>query len=203
MIKPKKQKNIILENIKIIDTANKGKSVAKHDGRIIFVEGGVPGDECDIRIFKKRKKFWEARIEKIHLYSNRRIKPKCEHFGVCGGCKWQNMNYSSQLYFKQKEIINNLKKIGATETPIHSEIIGGNKQYFYRNKIEFTFSNKRWLSIEEIQSKKEIIKKNALGFHVPKMYDKVVNLKNCYLQKDPSNRIRLSLKEFADKNNLT
>ena len=203
MVKTKKQKNIILENIKIIDTANKGKSVAKHNGRIIFVEGGVPGDECDIRIFKKRKKFWEARIEKIHLYSNRRIKPKCEHFGVCGGCKWQNMSYSSQLYFKQKEIINNLKKIGTTETPIHSEIIGGKKQYFYRNKMEFTFSNKRWLSIEEIQSKKEIIEKNALGFHVPKMYDKVVNLKNCYLQKDPSNRIRISLKEFADKKKLT
>jgi 23S rRNA (uracil1939-C5)-methyltransferase len=112
---------ILIENIEIIDTANKGKSVAKHEGRAIFVQGGVPGDICDITVFKRRKKFWEARIEKIHTYSDRRTEPKCEHFGTCGGCKWQNMKYASQLDFKQNEVLNNLKRIGGIELPPHSE----------------------------------------------------------------------------------
>ena len=111
MGKSNRRKPILLENIEIIDTANKGKSVAKHNGRAIFIQGGVPGDVCDIIVFKKRKKFWEAKIEKIHTYSENRTKPKCEHFGICGGCKWQNMKYESQLYFKEKEMLNNLKRI--------------------------------------------------------------------------------------------
>ena len=194
---------ILIENIEIIDTANKGKSVAKHEGRAIFVQGGVPGDICDIMVFKRRKKFWEARIEKIHSYSDRRTNPKCEHFGTCGGCKWQNMKYESQLEFKQNEVLNNLKRIGGIELPLHSEILESDEEYFYRNKMEFTFSNKRWLSIEEVQSEAEIEDKDALGFHVPGMFDKVINLNNCHLQKKPSNAIRLSVKQFADKNNLT
>ena len=194
---------ILIENIEIIDTANKGKSVAKHEGRAIFVQGGVPGDICDITVFKRRKKFWEARIEKIHTYSDRRTEPKCEHFGTCGGCKWQNMKYESQLDFKQNEVLNNLKRIGGIELPRHSEILGSDEEYFYRNKMEFTFSNKRWLTIEEVQSETEIEDKDALGFHVPGMFDKVINLNNCHLQKKPSNAIRLSVKQFADKNNLT
>jgi 23S rRNA (uracil1939-C5)-methyltransferase len=203
MRKQNRRKPLFLENIEIIDTANKGKSVAKHDGRAIFVQGGVPGDICDITVFKRRKKFWEARIEKIHYYSERRTHPKCEHFGICGGCKWQNMKYESQLEFKQNEILNNLKRIGGIELPSHSEILGSENQYFYRNKMEFTFSNKRWLTLEEIQSDAEIANKNALGFHVPGMFDKVIDLQNCYLQKDPSNKIRLSVKQFVDENRLT
>ena len=194
---------ILIENIEIIDTANKGKSVAKHEGRAIFVQGGVPGDICDITVFKRRKKFWEARIEKIHTYSDRRTEPKCEHFGTCGGCKWQNMKYESQLDFKQNEVLNNLKRIGGIELPPHSEILGSDEEYFYRNKMEFTFSNKRWLTTEEVQSETEIEDKDALGFHVPGMFDKVINLNNCHLQKEPSNAIRLSVKQFADENNLT
>jgi len=193
----------LIENIEIIDTASKGKSIAKHDGRAIFVQGGVPGDICDITVFKKRKKFWEARIEKIHNYSDKRTDPRCEHFGVCGGCKWQNMKYSSQLEFKEKEVLNNLKRIGGIELPKHSQIIGSENEYFYRNKMEFTFSNKRWLTLKEIQSEIEIAEKDALGFHVPGMFDKVINLNNCHLQTDPSNAIRLSVKQFADKNKLT
>ena len=191
---------ILIENIEIIDTANKGKSVAKHEGRAIFVQGGVPGDICDITVFKRRKKFWEARIEKIHTYSDRRTEPKCEHFGTCGGCKWQNMKYESQLNFKQNEVLNNLKRIGGIELPPHSEILGSENEYFYRNKMEFTFSNKRWLTLEEVQSEAEIEDKDALGFHVPGMFDKVINLNNCHLQKEPSNAIRLSVKQFADEN---
>ncbi|MBT4478732.1 MAG: 23S rRNA (uracil(1939)-C(5))-methyltransferase RlmD [Flavobacteriales bacterium] len=203
MRKQNRRKPLFLENIEIIDTANKGKSVAKHDGRVIFVQGGVPGDICDITVFKRRKKFWEARIEKTHTLSVRRSEPKCEHFGTCGGCKWQNMNYTSQLEFKQNEVLNNLKRIGGVELPEHEEIIGSKNEYFYRNKMEFTFSNKRWLTLEEIQSDAEIADKDALGFHVPGMFDKVIDLNNCYLQKEPSNSIRLSVKKFADENGLT
>ena len=194
---------ILIENIEIIDTASKGKSVAKHDGRAIFVQGGVPGDICDITVFKRRKKYWEAKIEKIHTYSEKRTEPKCEHFGTCGGCKWQNMKYESQLSFKQNEVLNNLKRIGGIDLPNHQEIIGSKNEYFYRNKMEYTFSNKRWLTIEEIQSEENIEDKDACGFHVPGMFDKVINLNNCYLQQEPSNAIRLSVKKFADKNNLT
>ena len=203
MRKQNRRKPLFLENIEIIDTANKGKSLAKHDGRVIFVQGGVPGDICDITVFKRRKKFWEARIEKTHTLSVRRSEPKCEHFGTCGGCKWQNMNYTSQLEFKQNEVLNNLKRIGGVELPEHEEIIGSKNEYFYRNKMEFTFSNKRWLTLEEIQSDAEITDKDALGFHVPGMFDKVIDLNNCYLQKEPSNSIRLSVKQFADKNGLS
>jgi len=203
MGRQKRRELILIENIEIIDTASKGKSVAKHDGRAIFVQGGVPGDICDIVVFKRRKKFWEARIEKIHTYSERRTEPKCEHFGTCGGCKWQNMKYKSQLDFKQNEVLNNLKRIGGIELPAHSEIIGSENEYFYRNKMEFTFSNKRWLTTEEVQSEVDIPDKDALGFHVPGMFDKVINLNNCHLQKEPSNAIRLSVKQFADENGLT
>ena len=198
-----RRKPILIENIEIIDTASKGKSVAKHDGRAIFVQGGVPGDICDITVFKRRKKYWEAKIEKIHTYSEKRTEPKCEHFGTCGGCKWQNMKYESQLSFKQNEVLNNLKRIGGIDLPRHQEIIGSKNKYFYRNKMEYTFSNKRWLTIEEIQSQEDIKDKDACGFHVPGMFDKVINLNNCYLQQEPSNAIRLSVKKFADKNNLT
>ena len=203
MKKQKRRQPILIENIKIIDTASKGKSIAKHDGRAIFVQGAVPGDICDITVFKRRKKFWEARVEKVHAYSEIRTEPKCEHFGTCGGCKWQNMEYSSQLDFKQNEVLNNLKRIGGFKLPKCSQIIGSENKYFYRNKMEFTFSNKRWLSLNEIQSEVEITDKDALGFHVPSMFDKVINLNKCHLQKDPSNAIRLSVKQFADRNKLT
>ena len=194
---------ILIENIEIIDTANNGKLVAKHEGRAIFVQGGVPGDICDITVFKRRNKFWEARIDKIHTYSERRTEPKCEHFGICGGCKWQNMKYESQLEFKQTQVLNNLKRIGGIDLPPHQNILGSKKEYFYRNKLEFTFSNKRWLTLEEINSKEDIAEKNGLGFHMPGMFDKVIDINNCYLQKEPSNAIRLSIKQFSDENNLT
>ena len=182
MGKRNRKKIIHLKNIKIIDTANKGKSLAKHDGRVIFIDKGVPGDICDIIVYNRRKKFWQARIEKINEYSKKRSQPKCEHFGTCGGCKWQNMKYTSQIKFKQNEVINNLKRIGGLELPIHKEIIPCENQYFYRNKMEFSFSNKRWITSEEIQSESKIVNKNALGFHVPGMFDKVIDLQNCYFK---------------------
>ena len=176
MEKQKKRREILIENIEIIDTASKGKSIAKHDGRVIIVEAAVPGDICDINVFKKKKKFWQAKINKTHVFSKKRTEPKCDHFGVCGGCKWQNMQYKFQLEFKQKEVLNNIKRIGKIEDINYSEIIGSKKQYNYRNKMEFTFSNKRWLSNEEIKSEIEITDRDALGFHVPGMFDKVINI---------------------------
>jgi len=198
-----RRKPISIENIEILNTASKGKSVAKHNGRVIFVKGGVPGDICDITVFKRRKKFWEAKIEKIIKKSRYRIKPKCTHFGTCGGCKWQNMNYEAQLEFKQNQVLDNFSKIGGVTIEKFNDILGSDKIYNYRNKMEFTFSNKRWLKEEEIKNDENIIDKNALGFHVPGMFDKVIDLKKCFLQENPSNKIRNSVKEFALENNLS
>ena len=203
MEKQKRRKEILLENIEIIDTANKGKSIAKNDGRVIIVDGAVPGDNCNIIVYKKRKKLWQARVAKINTFSKNRTTPKCEHFGTCGGCKWQNMNYDSQLEFKQKEVLNNISRIGKTKELNYTDIIGCDDIYNYRNKMEFTFSNKRWLTTEEIKSKVSIENKDALGFHVPGLFDKVININECHLQKEPSNAIRISVKKFSDKHNLT
>ena len=203
MSRKNRRKPISIENIEIINTASKGKSVAKHNGRVIFVKGGVPGDICDITVFKRRKKFWEAKIEKIIKKSRYRIKPKCTHFGTCGGCKWQNMNYEAQLEFKQNQVLDNFSKIGGVTIEKFNDILGSDKIYNYRNKMEFTFSNKRWLKEDEIKNDENIIDKNALGFHVPGMFDKVIDLKKCFLQENPSNKIRNSVKEFALENNLS
>ena len=203
MSKKGKKEPVILEKVKIIDTANKGKSITKYQDRVIIVENGVPGDICDILIYKKRRKYWQGEIKKIHKFSKQRTSPKCEHFGTCGGCKWQNMNYNAQLKFKEKEVLNNLERIGNISINKYKNIIGSTKSYFYRNKMEFTFSNKRWLTKKEIASNIKIEEKNACGFHVPGMFDKVIDLNNCYLQKDPSNKIRLSINTFARKNNLS
>ena len=203
MSKKGKKKPVILEKVKIIDTANKGKSITKYQDRVIIVENGVPGDICDILIYKKRRKYWQGEIKKIHKFSKQRTSPKCKHFGTCGGCKWQNMNYNAQLKFKEKEVLNNLERIGNISINKYKNIIGSTKSYFYRNKMEFTFSNKRWLTKKEIASNIKIEEKNACGFHVPGMFDKVIDLNNCYLQKEPSNKIRLSINTFARKNNLS
>ena len=203
MSRKNRRKPISIENIEILNTASKGNSVAKHNGRVIFVKGGVPGDICDITVFKRRKKFWEAKIEKIIKKSRYRIKPKCTHFGTCGGCKWQNMHYEAQLEFKQNQVLDNFSKIGGVTIEKFNDILGSDKIYNYRNKMEFTFSNKRWLKEDEIKNDENIIDKNALGFHVPGMFDKVIDLKKCFLQENPSNKIRNSVKEFALENNLS
>ena len=197
----KRNKKQQFQNIEVIDAGAKGKSIGKApDGRVIFLSNAIPGDIVDVQTTKKRKAYFEGKATHFHKLSDKRTTPVCEHFGVCGGCKWQHMGYEYQLYFKQKEVENNLKRIGSIELPETTPILGSKEQYFYRNKMEFSFSDSRWLTIEELQSDTVFEDKNALGFHIPGMWDKILDIKNCHLQEDPSNAIRLWVKNFADEN---
>jgi 23S rRNA (uracil1939-C5)-methyltransferase len=195
---------IVFDHIKVLDAGAKGVSVAKApDGKVIFIPNVVPGDVVDVQTFKKRKAYYEGKATKFHEYSEHRIEPVCEHFGVCGGCKWQNMKYSQQLYYKQNEVLNHLQRIGKVELPEFEPILGSEKQFFYRNKMEFSFSNSRWLTEQEIDSTEDLGNRNALGFHIPKMWDKILDINKCHLQEDPSNAIRNEVRAFANENNLT
>ncbi|MEX0996256.1 MAG: 23S rRNA (uracil(1939)-C(5))-methyltransferase RlmD [Flavobacteriaceae bacterium] len=199
----KKNKRQIFEHISVIDAGAKGKSIAKApDGKVIFLGNAIPGDVVDVQTTKKRSAYYEGEAIAFHELSERRTEPKCIHFGVCGGCKWQNMKYDDQLFFKQKEVENNLKRIGKVALPEITPILGSAKQYYYRNKMEFSFSDSRWLTFDEINSNQEITNKNALGFHIPGMWDKILDLKECHLQGEPSNTIRLAVRDFATKNKL-
>ena len=200
----KKNRRQTFEQVEVIDAGAKGKSVGKApDGRVIFLSNAVPGDVVDVMTTKKRKAYFEGMATHFHSLSPKRTTPECEHFGVCGGCKWQNMAYEHQLSFKQREVENNLRRIGHLELPETTPILGSKKQYFYRNKMEFSFSNSRWLTQEEINSDTDIEDRNALGFHIPGMWDKILDIKKCHLQQDPSNAIRLETKNFAQKNGLS
>ena len=199
----RKNKKQVFKNIEVMDAGAKGKTIAKApDGKVIFLSNAVPGDVVDVQTFKKRKAYYEGKAIIFHKRSEKRTEPVCEHFGVCGGCKWQDMAYEHQLYYKQKEVINNLARIGHIELPDVNPILGSKNQYFYRNKMEFSFSDSRWLTLQEIQSDKDLGDKNALGFHIPGMWDKILDLKTCHLQEDPSNAIRNAVKTFALENNL-
>ena len=194
---------IIFENITVLDAGAKGVSVAKApEGQVIFVTNVVPGDVIDVQTFKKRKSYFEGKAIKFHKYSENRIDAVCDHFGSCGGCKWQNMKYEQQLFYKNNEVLNNLKRIGKIELPDFEPILGSQKQFFYRNKMEFGFSNARWMTEAELENNVEINDKNALGFHIPKMWDKILDIQKCHLQEDPSNAIRNEIREFAVNNNL-
>ncbi|MBT8181352.1 MAG: 23S rRNA (uracil(1939)-C(5))-methyltransferase RlmD [Eudoraea sp.] len=194
----------VFENIAVTDAGAKGKTIGKApDGRIIFISNAVPGDIVDVQTTKKRKAYFEAIATTFHTLSDKRTTPVCEHFGICGGCKWQHMDYPHQLYYKQKEVENNLRRIGHLEIPEILPIIGSDQKYFYRNKMEFSFSDSRWLTQEEINSKSEITDKNAIGFHIPGMWDKILDIKKCHLQADPSNEIRLEIKKYAQANGLS
>ena len=195
---------VVFHQIKVLDAGAKGVSVAKApDGKVVFVSNVVPGDVVDVQTFKKRKAYYEGKAVKFHELSEHRVDPICEHFGVCGGCKWQNMKYSQQLFFKHNEVKNHLQRIGKIELPDFEPILGSEKQFFYRNKMEFSFSNSRWLTEAEIGSSEELDNKNALGFHIPKMWDKILDINKCHLQEDPSNAIRNEVREFANANGLT
>lgn len=200
----RKNNRVVFENVEVVDAGAKGKAVAKApDGRVIFINNAVPGDVVTVQTFKKKKAFYEASVTSISKYSEKRVEPVCPHFGVCGGCKWQNLGYEHQLIFKQKEIEQNLMRIGKIELPEFQPILGSEKQYFYRNKMEFSFSDNKWLTLEQIKSDKVIENRNALGFHIPGMWDKILDLDICYLQADPSNAIRDFIKAKAEELNLS
>ncbi len=192
------------EAIEVTGAGAKGKAIAKSpDGRVIFIDHAVPGDVVNLKTYKKRKAYYHAKVTSFVSYSDKRTEPVCQHFGTCGGCKWQNMEYKYQLETKQNEVFNNLKRIGKIELPEVTPILGSEEIYFYRNKMEFSFSDSRWLTLDEINSGKDIEDKNALGFHIPGMWDKILNIQKCHLQEDPSNAIRNEVRDFATQNNIS
>ncbi len=192
-----------LEKIEITDIGSRGKAIARIDNFVTFVSNALPGDVVDIRVYRRRKSYQEGKAVHFHSLSVQRTDPFCKHFGVCGGCRWQDLSYESQLKYKQKEVEDNLQRIGGIRLPEISPILGSGKQQHYRNKLEFTFSNRRWLSQKEIDSGEDFGDRNGLGFHIPGMFDKVVDLEECHLQAEPSESIRRAVRDYARKAGLT
>lgn len=199
----KRNRKPLLESVKIEKLAAEGKAIAKIEDKVLFVTNVIPGDVVDVQVTKKRKNFMEGHPVFFHEHSPLKQDAFCEHFGVCGGCKWQNLPYEEQLKFKQQEVVDNLERIGKVELSNVCDIFPSEKTEFYRNKLEYTFSNKRYLTNEEIASSEEIERTPAVGFHVPKLFDKVVDINKCHLQPEPSNAVRLAIKEFAFANDLS
>ncbi|MCF6359326.1 MAG: 23S rRNA (uracil(1939)-C(5))-methyltransferase RlmD [Cyclobacteriaceae bacterium] len=195
------RKKPIFENVLIEGIAAEGKAIARVDNKVIFVSGVAPGDVVDIRITRRKKSFLEGTAIKFHEYSKDRVEPFCEYFGTCGGCKWQHLPYDLQLKFKNQQVKDNLVRIGKVDLPEFNPILASNEQTFYRNKLEFTFSDTRWLTREEID-KSEDLNRNGLGFHIPGRFDKIIDIDKCHLQAEPSNSIRNWVRDHAIKNNL-
>jgi len=193
----RKKKLPVIENLEIIDIGAEGMSIAKVDNMVVFIPGMIPGDIVDVQITRKKRKFMTGHPLRIVKESDQRTTPFCKHFGICGGCKWQNLPYERQLFYKQKQVVDSLERIGKIAIPEIRPIIGSEKQKYYRNKLEYTFSETRWLSDSEIKSKEIIIDRRALGFHIPGKFDRVLDIEECFLQDDLSNRIRNSIREFT------
>ncbi|MBC7934065.1 MAG: hypothetical protein H7Y86_01720, partial [Rhizobacter sp.] len=241
----KKNKRIELQDIAVTDYAAEGKALAKLDGKVIFISGAVPGDTVDLLLTKNKKDWAEARVTNISIYSKERVEPFCAHFGVCGGCKWQMLPYDNQLLYKQQEAEQNLRRIGKVTDALFLPIAGADETRYYRNKLEFTFSNKEYFinppslptpqgRIAEDTNEFEILSESeeanvilketmklsnmgvpnaplggggagpgALGYHVPRIFDKVIDIHECYLMDDVNNRIRNTVREFARANNFS
>ncbi len=192
----------LLEKVRITDIGAEGNALARVNNLVVFVPMLIPGDVVDIQVVKKRKKYIEGRTVKFHEYSSDRIDPRCSQFGVCGGCRWQHLPYRLQLLYKEKQIRDNLTRIGKIDLPEINSIIGSSEVFQYRNKLEYTFSDKRWLTKEEINSGNNFEKEAALGFHIPGLFDKVLDIRECHLQPEPSNSIKNAVREYAYGNNL-
>ena len=191
------------ENVLITDVAAEGNAIAKIDDIVLFVEGVIPGDVVNVQITKKRKRYYEGRVLEIVTPSKDRLSAFCKHFGTCGGCKWQILPYEKQLFYKEKQAKDQLERIGHVSVEEFLPILGSECKEYYRNKLEFTFSNKRWITADEVKENAEITNSNALGFHVPRLFDKVVDIEHCHLQGEPSNQIRNFIREFAFSHNYT
>lgn len=190
------REKVRIDDVEIIDIAEGGKGVGKAEDLVLFIQHAIPGDVVDVEIQRKKKSFAEANVLELKTPSLHRIEAFCKHFGVCGGCKWQHMTYDAQLFYKQKSVEDALTRIGKVDTSSIEAILPSENTTYYRNKLEYTFSNQRWLTPEEISSNEEF-ERNALGFHVPLRFDKILTIDHCYLQADPSNAIRNSLSDFA------
>jgi len=201
-MKRMRTENRLLSQIEIIDIAEDGKGVGKTDNLVVFVEKAIPGDVVDAELYRKKKNFGEARIIELIKASPYRTEAFCQHFGTCGGCKWQHMEYEAQLKFKQKSVIDALERIAGVDTSHASNILPSFETRYYRNKLEFTFSNKRWLTDKNMpeDGRQDM---DALGFHIPLRFDKILNIETCYLQPDPSNEIRNQLRDFAMKEGIS
>lgn len=193
----KKKPLPLLEKVLITDVAAEGKALARVNDLVVFVPYVVPGDVVDLQVTRKKHNYAEAEAVKFYEYSDKRVKPFCQHFGVCGGCKFQCMDYQAQLFYKQKQVFDNLTRIGKIEIPEIRPILGSSKTKAYRNKLEFTFSNKRWLTKEEIAADVQYDQMNAVGFHIPEAFDKVLAIEKCWLQDDINNEIRNSIRDYA------
>jgi 23S rRNA (uracil1939-C5)-methyltransferase len=206
------KKGDILENILVENMAAEGKCVSRLEGRVIFIEGAVPGDVVDVSLTRIKTSFLEGRAVGIKKFSDKRAEPFCEHFGLCGGCKWQNLKYEEQLGYKQQQVIDNLERLGGLTLPPLLPIVASEKTTHYRNKLEYSFTAKRWLTWEEMNNPSPLPlspgrgvsegRGEGLGYHLPKSFDKIFDVKNCYLQPEPSNSIRLAIKEITVKNNI-
>lgn len=193
----KKKPLPLLEKVLITDVAAEGKALARVNDLVVFVPYVVPGDVVDLQVTRKKHNYAEAEAVKFYEYSDKRVEPFCQHFGVCGGCKFQCMDYQAQLFYKQKQVFDNLTRIGKIEIPEIRPILGSSKTKAYRNKLEFTFSNKRWLTKEEIAADVQYDQMNAVGFHIPEAFDKVLAIEKCWLQDDINNEIRNSIRDYA------
>lgn len=187
----------ILEEVTITDVAAEGKSIARVNDMVVFIPYGAPGDVVNVKLDKKKKNFAEGHIDRLISPSTIRVTPPCEHFGVCGGCKWQHLPYESQLHFKQKQVKDALERIAKIKIPEIRPILGSSNIWEYRNKMEYTFSNRCWLTFEQLNSEEQFHDRNAVGFHIPGAFDKVLDIHKCHLQDDLSNRLRNFLREYA------
>lgn len=191
----------LLAGVSIVDIAEGGKGVAKVDDLVVFVDKAIPGDVVDVELTRKKRNFAEARVRQIKEPSVHRVTPFCRHFGVCGGCKWQHMDYTAQLAYKQKGVDDALTRLGKLDTTMMEPILAAPQTQYYRNKLEYTFSNKRWLT--DLDDAHESLEMRALGFHVPSRFDKILDIEHCYLQQDPSNAIRNKLRSFVLENDIS
>lgn len=192
-----RKKNVVLQQVVVQDYAAGGKALARLDGKVVFIEGAVPGDTVDVRLTKNKKDWAEGKAIRFHELSGDRVTPFCEHFGVCGGCKWQMLPYEKQLQYKQFEVEQQLRRIGKVDIPVLYPIAGCSSTTHYRNKLEFTFSNKRYLLPGEIADDAVIKQENALGFHAPGIFDKIIDINTCHLMAEPTNAIRNTIRSFV------
>ncbi|NLA48791.1 MAG: 23S rRNA (uracil(1939)-C(5))-methyltransferase RlmD [Bacteroidales bacterium] len=193
----------MLNRILITDIGAEGNAIARVEGLVIFIPMLVPGDVVDIRITRKKRNYLEGRVIRFHEYSPDRIKPLCRHFGVCGGCKWQHLPYELQLKYKEKQVTDTLTRIGKVRPDEILPVVASDDVYYYRNKLEYTFSDRRWFTREELDSETDFAGKDALGFHVPGFFDKVLDIKECHLQPEPSGSIRNAVRRYAHRKGLS